>query len=160
AEVAESGSALGLPAGVVLIGAYVPLMAVAVVLMVLAAVIPALGWSYGILQRDESVATMRGLAAVAALLVARWAWRRGQQSRAVVLVCAVVAVLPMIATGVVSPQRAFTIDPTLVTVALVVVLTVWTILLAVRGRLSETRAVGVLALGVLACLIPHRTILA
>lgn len=160
ADVAESGSALGLPAGVVLIGAYVPLMAVAVVLMVLAAVIPALGWSYGILQRDESVATMRGLAAVAALLVARWSWRRGQQSRAVVLVCAVVAVLPMIATGVVSPQRAFTIDPTLVTVALVVVLTVWTILLAVRGRLSETRAVGVLALGVLACLIPHRTILA
>jgi len=159
-DVGEVGSSLGWVAGAVLLGSIVPLFAVLLVLMMLAVVVPGLDWSYTALQRGGSVAALRGTAIVAALVAAWWSRRRGHPVRASVLGCAAVALLPYVLTPLLDLEQAFTIDLTLVAAAVIVTVVTVTVALVVRGRLSETRAVAVLAIAVLVAMVPHRSILA
>ncbi len=159
-EVAETGGSLGLPAGVVVAGSYLPLLVVLGVLMLLTTVIPALAWSFDVLQSSAAVGAMRILAVVVAVVVALVSLRRGRSIRALVLLCAAVAMTPVAVTVLAAPDRGFTVNVAVVTTVVVVSLTGWAVTLAVRRRLTETRAVGILALTVLCCLVPHRTILA
>lgn len=160
-EVAETGSALGWPAGAVLIGSAVPLLIVTMVLVLLTVVLPQLAWATTALQHSGSIVALRGIAAAAALAAAWWAVRRGHPVRAAVLGCAAVALLPYILTPLLDQEQGYTIDLTLISAALLAVLAASTVVLALRRkRLTETRAVAILAVSVLVVLVPHRGILA
>lgn len=159
-RVADTGGSLGLPAGVVVAGAALPVVVLLGVLMLLTTVIPALDWSFGLLQSGTAIGLMRVAALLVAVIIALVSLRRGHPVRALVLLCAAVPMVPVAVTVLTSPDRSFSVNVAVVTAALVTTLAGWAVTLSVRSRLTETRAVGILALTVLCLLVPHRTILA
>ena len=154
--VADTGGALGWPAGAVLLGAIVPLLAVLIVLMMLSAVVPSLDWSFTLLQRTWPVPATRLAASVVALILAIWSARRGQPVRAAILVCATAALLPMVLNGLLDTDRALVIDLDLAGLLLTLFLLGWMTWLAARRQLTEPRAVGLLAITVVLVIMPHR----
>lgn len=155
-DVADTGGALGWPAGAVLVGAVVPLMGVLVVLMAVSTVVPSLGWSFTALQRGWPIPLTRLAACGVAVGVAVWSARRGRPVRGAVLLCAALALLPMALTGLLDTDRALTVDLDLAGLVVTLLVLGWMTWLAARRRLTETRAVGLLAISVVLVVVPHR----